>query len=343
MKPLVFISHTDSESEVAIWLEDQISDLLLGAIDFFVSSDHSTIIGGDNWIKKIEEALNECSVCLVLCSEQSVHRPWINFEAGGAWMAGKRVVPVCHAGMRPENLPEPLKTIYGYDLSDPKDVQDLVGLLAGEAGLQTPAFDAKELVNTLPQITREKSQSHQRADIVPWIESIRKAQRRVQMLGINFLGELHDTRQHLIKLLNDRGGIEVLLLDTESDAFKQREISECQHLPSGTISGRLRAESNAALESIRDINLFRKAGNLELRVYDESPTSSILVVDDEFLLFNPLPKIRDRGDPAEVSLSRGIEGGVVKYDSGDGLFEQKVDEFKYLWDRAHSVDLSLKS
>ena len=116
MKPVVFISHIHDEAAVAKWLKDSISKLLLGAVDFFVSSDRTAIIGGDRWLNKIEDALRESPVVLVLCSERSVLRPWVNFEAGGAWVAGKRVVPICHAGMEPSRLPEPLKSLQAYNL-----------------------------------------------------------------------------------------------------------------------------------------------------------------------------------------------------------------------------------
>jgi hypothetical protein len=92
----VFISHVASESEIAVWIKREFGGLLGGAVKFFVSSDGSDIVGGDRWLSKIEAALKESQAVLVLCSEESVRRPWVNFEAGGAWMAGKRVVPLCH-------------------------------------------------------------------------------------------------------------------------------------------------------------------------------------------------------------------------------------------------------
>ena len=97
------------------------------------------------------------------------------------------------------------------------------------------------------------------------------------------------------------------------------------------------------LESIRDINLFKKHGNLELRVYDESPTSAMLVVDDEFLLYNIYPKVKVPRDPAKAKLGRGTEGEIYTIGSGDWRFGQKVAEFEDLWVRSRSVDLSLES
>lgn len=95
MKPIIFVSHISDEAEVAIWIKKSISKLLLGGVQFFVSSDGTAIVGGDRWLNKIEEGLRDARVVLVLCSARSVLRPWVNFEAGGAWIAGKRVVPIC--------------------------------------------------------------------------------------------------------------------------------------------------------------------------------------------------------------------------------------------------------
>jgi TIR domain len=92
LKPTIFVSHINDEAEVAIWIKKSISELLLGGVQFFVSSDGTAIIGGDRWLTKIEEGLRDARVVLVLCSSRSVLRPWVNFEAGGAWIAGKRVV-----------------------------------------------------------------------------------------------------------------------------------------------------------------------------------------------------------------------------------------------------------
>ena len=150
MKPLIFVSHVNEEADVAKWLSDSISQLLLGGVQFFVSSDGTAIVGGDPWLSKIEQGLRDASIVLVLCSSRSVQRPWVNFEAGGAWIAGKRVVPICHAGMRPAGLPEPLRTLQAYDLLKRKDLDALVGLLASEAGLKTPKFDSAELLANIP-------------------------------------------------------------------------------------------------------------------------------------------------------------------------------------------------
>ena len=161
MKPTVFISHIHSEADIAIWLKKTISKLLLGGINFFVSSDRVAIVGGDRWLNKIEDALRDAPIVLVLCSDQSIYRPWINFEAGGAWIAGKRVIPICHSGMTPVELPEPLKSLQAYTLANPKDLIDLTKILAELAGLDVPEIDAENLISSIPILpdTNNASQS----------------------------------------------------------------------------------------------------------------------------------------------------------------------------------------
>ena len=151
MKPIVFISHVHSESELAIWIKESIGNILIGGLSFFVSSDRSAIVGGDKWLDKIESALKDASIVLVLCSNYSILRPWINFEAGGAWMANKRVIPICHGGMLPSNLPHPLASLQAYVLSSAKDFKDLVELLASAADLKSPEFDPHKLLNSSQQ------------------------------------------------------------------------------------------------------------------------------------------------------------------------------------------------
>ncbi|HSV98522.1 MAG TPA: toll/interleukin-1 receptor domain-containing protein [Sedimentisphaerales bacterium] len=146
----VFISHVANESEIAIWIKKEIGELLKGAIQFFVSSDGEHLVGGDKWLDKILTELKNSHTVLVLCSEESVRRPWVSFEAGGAWMADKRVIPLCHGNMEPGKLPQPLAALQAYSLHDPKHIRQLVCLLAESTGIEPREFDADALVRTLP-------------------------------------------------------------------------------------------------------------------------------------------------------------------------------------------------
>lgn len=107
-KTLVFISHITPEKEVAIAFKELIEESFLNMIEVFVSSDGESINMGQRWLESITVALKKCSIEIVLCSPQSVQRPWINFEAGAAWIRDIPVIPLCHSGMEPSKLPVPL-------------------------------------------------------------------------------------------------------------------------------------------------------------------------------------------------------------------------------------------
>ena len=150
-KPLIFISHIHEHGKLSSVLTDEIAGLLLGGVGFFVSSDRVSITGGDKWLDKVETALKNAAIVMVICTKESVHRPWVNFEAGGAWMIKKRVVPLCFGGLQPSDLPQPLASRQAYDGADSDDLVDLVKLIAREAGLNAPDFAADTLVEKLVQ------------------------------------------------------------------------------------------------------------------------------------------------------------------------------------------------
>lgn len=82
-RPIVFISHISEESAIAVTIKKLIDESFLGMLDVFVSSDNGESLPmGSRWLQRINDALKKCSVELILCSPQSIKRPWINFEAG---------------------------------------------------------------------------------------------------------------------------------------------------------------------------------------------------------------------------------------------------------------------
>ena len=71
------------------------------------------------------------------------------------------------------------------------------------------------------------------------------------ILGINALGVFHEQREDILSLLKKGGNVRVLLLDPESEVFKDRERKEEEI--NGQISGRLRAEYTASVAYCKDL------------------------------------------------------------------------------------------
>ncbi|MCL0035782.1 toll/interleukin-1 receptor domain-containing protein [Thermodesulfovibrionales bacterium] len=124
-KPEIFISHIHEDAPVAILLGKYIEQAFVRALETFVSSDGTSIMLGDKWLHRIEKALGDSSIVIVLASPNSVARPWINFEAGAAWIRKARVMPVCVGGMKISALPEPLKSLQACDMTTIEGLKSL--------------------------------------------------------------------------------------------------------------------------------------------------------------------------------------------------------------------------
>jgi hypothetical protein len=150
-KPIVFISHISDEKEIAIAFKDLVEESFLELIDVFVSSDEYSISLGQKWLDNITTALKNCSVEIILCSPKSVGRPWINFEAGSAWIRDIPVIPLCHSGMKPSALPVPLNLLQAASASEISSLKLIFPVLARAIGSQVPKVDFSEFVEKVKE------------------------------------------------------------------------------------------------------------------------------------------------------------------------------------------------
>jgi TIR domain len=138
LKPLIFISHMSSDGDLAIALGEMFKEALLDGIDVFNASDRGSLRPGDPWRDEIVKNIRASEIMLVICSPESISRPWINFEAGAGWISDKRVVPCCVGGMKPSSLPAPLGHLQAIDLGELDDLKSILRIVAGLASLRHP-------------------------------------------------------------------------------------------------------------------------------------------------------------------------------------------------------------
>lgn len=153
-KPIVFISHVHEDVDVATKLKSCIEDSFLGAVDVFVSSDGSSIRGGDRWMQKIEDGLRKSGLVLVLVTHHSAARKWLYFEAGGAFFLGARVVPLLDRSISLRSVGPPLDYLQVCLLSDPIHLQHVFSLIAEMSDMQTPSLDFEQIANALVPVDR---------------------------------------------------------------------------------------------------------------------------------------------------------------------------------------------
>lgn len=112
----LFISHIHEKRGQADALVYLLRDRL--RVDSFSASNIWQLRGGEQWLDRIRSELRTCRVMLSLLSQHSVKQPWINFEAGAAWVTGKPAIPCCHGGMKKGGLPQPFATLHAVDMPD---------------------------------------------------------------------------------------------------------------------------------------------------------------------------------------------------------------------------------
>ena len=101
--------------------------------------------------------MTDAKAMLVLCSERSVSRPWINFEAGAGHVKGVPVIPICYAGVSKDTLPAPLLFFQALDVREEDFGVRVIGDLAKHLGYaRTPLIRHEEMTADL-----ERALSHQ--------------------------------------------------------------------------------------------------------------------------------------------------------------------------------------
>jgi hypothetical protein len=120
---------------------------------------------GDEWLDKIRSSLTSAKIVIALFSPESVQRPWVNFEAGGAWFSqDKKLMPLCIGGLHPATLPKPYSNIQGTELDSDYAAYYLIQAIWNVLklpGMTPPPFsdkdeDVDDLVSSLGRLDAQK-------------------------------------------------------------------------------------------------------------------------------------------------------------------------------------------
>jgi len=102
---------------------------------------------GQKWLDNCSDALQRCVVEIVVSSQASVAKPWINFEAGAGWIRGIPVIPLCHSGLSPAHLPIPLSLLQAAKATDGAGLGQVFSELAKTIDVKPPVVDFTEFIN----------------------------------------------------------------------------------------------------------------------------------------------------------------------------------------------------
>jgi hypothetical protein len=132
------MSFIHEEETAASTLSFFIRHIFGHSIDTFMSSDKNAIYAGEDWMKRIFDELKTTKVLISLLSPASVGRPWINFEAGAAWMGNAVVIPVCMGGLTIGELPKPYSSLQAIEIGTTEGAYYLFSSIAHHLGIEPP-------------------------------------------------------------------------------------------------------------------------------------------------------------------------------------------------------------
>jgi hypothetical protein len=108
----IFVSHATADKWIAKVLCEKLE--AAGASTF---RDDRDIDGGDDIPDRLREEIERSQELIVLLTPQSVSRPWVLMEVGGAWIRGIRIVAVRYH-VEVDAIPATIKSKKSIHLND---------------------------------------------------------------------------------------------------------------------------------------------------------------------------------------------------------------------------------
>jgi TIR domain len=150
----VFLSHRTTEARFADLIKERLEEDFFGIINLFYSNDITSVPVGTDWDEGLLEGLRRATVMLALCSKHSVKLPWINFEVGGAATRGVEIIPLCHSGIEPDQLPASMTRKQAVTLTSPKSLERWYVRLSALIGCRVPSVDFDVLAEQFAELEK---------------------------------------------------------------------------------------------------------------------------------------------------------------------------------------------
>jgi hypothetical protein len=226
----VFISHISEEAALATSLKKWIEQTFPDQVTVFVSSDPGSIQAGDQWYDNIMEALRDTQIFVVVCSPAAVQRPWVNFEIGVAAFRDIRIIPVCHRGMSPSDLPQPLHRFQGVEISAPSMPKRLMATIAGMLGKVIKAMPEADMLASFHEASNATRESNITSDaLAPASRAAVSAPRPSATNRARAIALLKRFDEETVRLLNNGNAafhVAATMLIDELERRAERVISE---------------------------------------------------------------------------------------------------------------------
>lgn len=101
----IFISHASSDKKTGDLFLKTLIELGINRSEIFYSSSyHSGVKLGNDFNKKVKEAMNEAEIVIFLITHNFYHSPYCLNEMGAVWIKDKECIPILIGGLTYENM-----------------------------------------------------------------------------------------------------------------------------------------------------------------------------------------------------------------------------------------------
>jgi len=304
-------------------------------LDISVFMDEFSIKPGEDWKKRCIAEAKKANLGIVILSGYMYKSEYVPQEVG---IMLSRKVPIIYVALHEDWRVPPgyEKMIKSYPLHDAKSpltsLEELVKIVKNTLRIAS--------VPDLQILKQRFTQQHLGAldgivlpqrDAYVIVHALKCAEFKVKIMGENALHPIHGGLEHLLRLLESGGTVQILLLNYNSQVYQMREETE-----TASQSGRIRADWIAALANLLEINRKREGkGDFSVRCHSSEPKGSLIIVDDWLAQFNPY-------EPAGVGGRRGFgheTSILLNRDQEKSRFKDYTEMFETLWQSAQEIDL----
>jgi hypothetical protein len=200
-KPLIFISFSAADEDVAKMFRSTLSKAFLGQFETFMSGED--ILPGDEWQAHVHQKLKDCKLLIAIVTTRSAHRAWINYEIGATSIQDKKVIAIIGPGLDHKDLPSTYDTRQAVSVGKKEDFEKLLKtLMTYLPGTLQPETDFSPFIEFFNDFERKASK---RGDLIEILDQSNKVQNNLPtwlngssksaiLCGVHFQKSLSDHR-----------------------------------------------------------------------------------------------------------------------------------------------------
>ena len=158
-KPVIFISHSSKDKELALVLQEQIANVIgVAKSNVFLSTDSGAIPASSDWFGEIKKNLDGADALVILFTPSSTESSWVNFEIGYFWhkTRGKYIYPVTTPNVQVEGK-GPVERLQAKSLGEVSQIEAFFEALINQHGGELTKLDTnaiKEVVEPKPSFAK---------------------------------------------------------------------------------------------------------------------------------------------------------------------------------------------